>query len=142
MQALAAWRRARNTDDPLARVTFLFEAIEIYAATSNPPLLFVNDQLPEARKRASEGLSEAQKERNEIVFGRANQAPLRTRLKLAIGKDEVPVTEEDIEVLWRVREARNAVEHGGSRSLPEEDDLRCSQAIVNRMLVFRMARLR
>jgi hypothetical protein len=69
-----------------------------------------------------------------------NQAPLMARLRQALAEDGVPYTDEEFDMLQRVRKKRNDL-HGRSRQAPSESDLRYTLALVNRMLKYRAARL-
>ena len=63
------------------------------------------------------------------------------RLREALRQDNVTYTEEEISLLRKLRNLRNDFVHGRSRELPAEGELRYAKAIVNRMLVYRVARL-
>ncbi len=97
-------------------------------------------ELRTIRKNATEGLSNDQERRVEEVLRMLNQAPLMARLRDALEEDGVPYSNEEFNLLRRVRGKRNDL-HGRSREVPSESDLRYALAIVNRMLVYRIGRL-
>jgi hypothetical protein len=137
--AISAWRRAVGTSDPVEAVVALWEAIEFYASGTKVEKLFAPSELRTIRDNATEGLSDPKKYRVEHVLGMLNQAPLMVRLQEALEEDGVPYTEEELDVLRRVLSKRSDL-HGRSREAPPESDLRYAVAIVNRMLVHRVAR--
>jgi hypothetical protein len=74
-------------------------------------------------------------------LGLVNQAPLRDRLLAALAAGRVPYAETEIDALWRLRETRNAAMHGALAGEPQPNDLDIGRALVNRILVFRAAKL-
>lgn len=144
-EAIRAWRRALVTSDRVAAATAISEAIEFYAAGSKPSLSFSGEQVRALRKavrtaRTRQGqllaLTSAQRQRLNDQLGLLNQPSLKQRLRTALSLDEVPYTEDEIAVVWHVRDTRNNFLHGRSRDEPDEDELDLSRAFVNRLLVW------
>jgi hypothetical protein len=141
-EALSAWHRAAEETDPLAAVVALWEALESYASGARVPKVFPDKAVRRALKsRAIEGLEGDQRRRMEDVFGMLNQPPLLVRLKAALEADGVPYTEDELEMLQRLRSVRNDLVHGRSKEAPREQDLKYGKAVVNRMLVYRVSNL-
>ena len=140
-EALLAWRRAMEEEDRLTTVMSLWEAIEFYASGIVVPPLFEKRELRALARRATEGIEDVKRQRIMELVGRINEPPLLTKLRTALSEDQVPYTEEEFELLSKVRRIRNDFVHGRSRSLPSDTDLRLVVAFVNRMLVHRMDRL-
>jgi hypothetical protein len=140
-EAFSAWRRAVEDSDPLAAVVALWECVEFYVSGVSVDELFTRPERRAVLKKATEGLQGQQLQRVREVVGRLNEAPLLVRLRAALEQDGVPCTEEELALLREIRQLRNDFVHGRSRELPSEVDLRYAKAIVNRMLVYRVARL-
>jgi hypothetical protein len=70
-----------------------------------------------------------------------NEPPLMVRLRAALEEDGLPYKDEELSVLQKVRRARNDLVHGRSREAPSEADLKYAVAVINRMLLYRIARL-
>lgn len=140
-EAISAWRRAAEERDPLAAVVALWESVEFYASGAKARKIFEKPVLKAVRERATEGLEGEQLERVRDVLARLNDPPLMVRLKAALEEDGVPYSEEELPVLQKVRRARNDLVHGRSREAPLEADLKYAVAVVNRMLLYRIARL-
>ncbi len=138
--AISAWQRAVKADDPVEALVALWEAIEFYVSGTTSEKLFTKSKLKTIRKNATEGLSNDQERRVEEVLRMLNEAPLMVKLREALEEDGVPYSNEEFDLLRRVRDKRNDL-HGRSREAPSESDLRYAIAIVNRMLVYRIGRL-
>jgi hypothetical protein len=138
--AISAWQRAVKAEDPVEALVALWEAIEFYVSGTKSEKLFTKSELKTIRKSATEGLSNDQERRVEEVLHMLNQAPLMVRLREALEEDGVPCSNEEFDLLRRVRDKRNDL-HGRSREAPSEIDLRYAVAIVNRMLLYRIGRL-
>jgi hypothetical protein len=137
-EALRAWRRAVRAADPIAAVGALWEAIEFYAAGTPMPGLFPKPAKQRLRQTIEAlELTEPQRARIPAMLEAANQAPLLLRLREALRRNRVPFSDEEIEVLRRLRDHRNAFVHGKTREDPDSNDLDLAKAIVNRMLAFR-----
>ncbi len=136
--AIAAWRRAVRTKDGVAAAGALFESVEFYVGDLELPRL-----IPKAKLRAicrvvtRADLDEAQRQRVIDVLGWVNRPPLRARFLAALNFDGVSYTDEEVDVLWRLRRVRNNAVHGAEAAEPAGDDLELARGLVNRMLVFR-----
>jgi hypothetical protein len=135
-----------HEDDPLASVTALWEAIEFYTARSRVTRLFPTKLLASIEKRVFDSLppdvTSDQRARVTQVLGELNSPPLLTRLRAALDRDGVPMSDGDIALLQRLRRLRNDAVHGRSSVLPTREELDHAISIVSRMLLFRLARLR
>jgi len=138
-EGLRAWRRAVRATDPIDAVGALWEAIEFYAAKApKPPAIFSKQDRGRIRDALINlGLTGPQVERIPVMLEAANQPPLLLRLRQALQRDGVPFSDEEIEVLSRLREHRNDFVHGRTREDPAPNDLDLAKALVNRMLAFR-----
>ena len=139
-QALLACRRAAAEEDPLGRVTALWDAIEFYVADTELPRLFTKSELKAIRNGLPEGLSAVQLQRLEGRLAELNAPPLLVRLAAALAEDEVPISDGEMSLLQRLRGLRNATVHGRGAELPRPDELERATSIVSRMLVFRIDR--
>ncbi len=63
------------------------------------------------------------------------------KLEHAATNDDVALSTADLDVLARLRQARNDVSHGRDRSMPAHSDLRKGIGIANRLLLTRLRRL-
>lgn len=134
-EALHAWHRAATSSDPIAAVNGLWEAIEFYVAGVQLPALFDKAQLRRIRANALKGLSDEQASRVKDRLSEVNSPPLMIRLRAALEKYGVPHTDSDLEILRRVRTARNEFQHGRSRTPPAEADVRQALGFLNRVVV-------
>jgi hypothetical protein len=140
-EAISAWRRAAQQRDSLSAVVALWESVEFYASGATARKIFEKPVLKTVRKNAVAGLEGEQLKRVQDVLAMLNEPPLMVRLKAALEEDGVPYKEEELSVLQKVRRARNDLVHGRSREAPSEADLKYAVAVVNRMLLYRVARL-
>lgn len=144
-QAILACRRAVTEEDPLGRVTALWEAIEFYTAGTRTMRLFPSSLLASIKKNVSDALpgdlTSGQRARITQLLGDLNSPPLLTRLREALDQDGVPISDGDIALLQRLRRLRNDAVHGRSSDLPTNEELDHSISIVSRMLLYRLARL-
>lgn len=140
-EAISSWRRGAKERDPLTAIVALWEAVEFYASGAKARKIFEKSELKRIRKRATEGLEGEQLERVQDMLAMTNEPPLMVRLRAALQDDGVPYAEEEISLLQKVRRARNDLVHGRSREPPSEADLKYAVAIVNRILLYRVARL-
>lgn len=134
-EALAAWRRAATETDPVVAVNSLWEAVEFYVSGIKVPKLFNRSQLEKIRIAAVQGLQENQVSRVKHRLAELNTPPLMVRLRATLERDGVPFDGDDLAVLARVRRSRNEFQHGRSREIPAEDDLRRAVAFLNRAIV-------
>jgi hypothetical protein len=135
--AFLALRRAAQEGDPLTRVQALFEAIEFYASGVKVPKLFTRTELALVRESLPPSLGEKQRKRLHDMLSDVNTAPLRLRLVQALDDDDVPLSTDELDLLWRLRALRNDVVHGRRSGLPHAEDLEYATSIVARMLVYR-----
>jgi hypothetical protein len=140
-EAISSWRRAAEERDPLSAVVALWESVEFYASGASARKIFEKLALKTVRENATAGLEGEQLKRVQDVLARLNEPPLMVRLKAALEEDRVPHKEEELSVLQKVRRARNDLVHGRSREPPSVADLKYAVAVVNRMLLYRVARL-
>jgi hypothetical protein len=139
-EAIAAWRRAIDADDPIAAVGALWEALEFYAFDAEVPEPFPKETLQAAIENAVAGLDEEQAKRMRTALQDLNRPTIFEALKVANERDRVPIKAKERAVLRRTRLARNEYTHGRSRDLPNPDDVRYAVALVDRMLVYRVHR--
>jgi hypothetical protein len=52
----------------------------------------------------------------------------------------VPISDGEVELLWKLRKLRNDVVHGRRSDVPAPEDVDYAMSIVARMLVHRVAR--
>ncbi len=140
--AVLALARATQEPDELARVHALFEAIEFYAAGVKVKQLFPKASLKEIRNGLPASLTAQQRGRIGDLLGGANAAPLRIRLVQALDEDGVPITADEVDLLWRLRQLRNDVVHGRKSELPVREDVEYATSIVARMLMYRTVKPR
>ncbi len=137
-QALLALGRSSREPDLLARVQDLWEAIEFYCSGTSVDLLFASEKLKEIKKSLPE-LEPAQRKRAEELIGQLNSPPLMIRFKQAILTDGAPLSEGEINLLVRLRKARNDVVHGRESRLPAPEDVEYATSLVARLLIYRIA---
>lgn len=134
-RAIAAWRRAAQSEQPFGRVSALWQALELYAATTSIEPLFSQAELQTMRDRMSGGFSEVQQERINQAVNQLNNPPFLARLRSTIDADGVPLSPEEFGVLHRLRKTRNDIEHGKLPTAPQADDLDHAVGIVGRLLL-------
>lgn len=141
-QAVQALRRAAATDDPVQAVTAVWDAIEFYVAGTAGPRSFDEDTLKALRKTVPKDLPPPLRGRVIDAIDRLNQAPLLTRLRVAMTEDGVPSADDEWKLLQRLRRSRNAIVHGaGGEAAADARDLARAQAFVARLLIYRAHRL-
>jgi hypothetical protein len=140
-QALLACRRAATEGDPLARIAALWEAIEYYAARTKVPRLFSHAELDAIGvSLEAADLSEMQAIRAREAVASMNTPPLLTRLRAAVAADGVPISDQEIALLQRLRRLRNDAVHGRGSATPELEEIEHAVSVVSRMLAFRLKR--
>jgi hypothetical protein len=82
-----------------------------------------------------EGLSHAQRVRLRDLGSRANDAPLLARLRAALERDDVDITDDEFALLRKTRDLRNALEHGRTLTSVEDRAIARALGIVDRVLV-------
>jgi hypothetical protein len=140
--AARAWRRAAESSDSLETIVALWEAIEFYAADTKMEKAFTSSELKAVRSKALETIGDGEKrDRIEQVVGMLNQPSLMMKLRRTLENDGVPYTVHEFQFLRDIRDKRNDMVHGNSTEAPSEAGVKYAMAIVNRMLVYRVARL-
>ncbi len=142
-QSILAWHRSADDSNLLTAIVALWESIEFYASghTAATPATFTKSERRAIRLRAVEGLDQAKADRVEQVLAMLNQPSLLSNLRSALKVDHVPHTDQEIDLLERIRKVRNDLVHGRSATLPDRGDVEISLGFVNRMIVHRVARL-
>lgn len=136
-QALLALGRSSREPDLLARVQDLWEAIEFYCSGTSVNPLFTSEQLNEIRRSLPELGADQHKHATELI-GQLNSPPLMIRFKQAILTDGAPLSEGEINLLVRLRKARNDVVHGRESRLPAPEDVEYATSLVARLLIYRI----
>ncbi|MCK2213351.1 hypothetical protein MF672_006020 [Actinomadura sp. ATCC 31491] len=126
---------------PLAQVQAIFESIEFYASGATVPELFSKADRRKLRRVLPDSLSNMQRKRIEQLMGDLNSPPLRLRLARVMDDDSVPITSEELDLLWKLRQLRNDVVHGRRSDLPAAEDVEYGISLVARMLVHRVAKI-
>ena len=134
-EAIAAWQRAVNEVNRVAKLIALWECFEFYAAGTRLPRLFEEPGIGELRDRAIAGLSSAQAQRVDDLIKLLNSPSLMTKLIAAADRDGVVLSESELAMLRRLRRARNDISHGHTRTIPEHADLRKGSALAGRLLL-------
>jgi hypothetical protein len=119
-------------------VISLWDAIEFYVGGTQTRRLFSKADIDRLCSEPPTWLDPEQHDRFIQQVRPLNNAPLLTRLRTAIARDGVPVSEEEFALLARLRRVRNPAQHGKVRNIPNEEDLRRAQSVVARMLVQRL----
>jgi hypothetical protein len=139
-QALLALQRAATATDPVQRVSALWEAVEFYVGKLAPEALFTRDEIDAIVQGACSGLSDQKADRvQNVLRGSLNQFSVRARLAHVLAQDGVPVTDDDLALLGRLRVDRNKALHG-SASAPSHDDIDRAVAFVSRAITTRWQR--
>ncbi|MFI9642901.1 hypothetical protein ACIG87_23060 [Micromonospora sp. NPDC051925] len=136
-EALLAFWRSLDLADPLSSVIALWDAIEFYVGGTTLPGLFTEQDLRRLRDETPAWLSADQRKRFKDVLGGLNSPPLIPRLRAALDRDGVPITDAEFDLLRKLRRIRNPAQHGKERKAPSGEDLRQAWSIVARMLVYR-----
>jgi hypothetical protein len=132
--AVKAALRAMSSPDPLTRVTAVSECLEFYAGRTKAEYDFTR---AERRKLlvASQGFSLEKKRRVNEMVGALNTASLMRKLRVRLADDGVPITEGEMDTLWRVREQRNDLVHGRTDAV-DQADLQQAMALLARIVVY------
>ena len=139
---LALWRAARDAD-PLSQIQAIWQAIETYTAgTSARHVLFPSSDRKRFRDRLGGDWNDEQLAKLDWVLGMLNDPPVNVRLEWRLRRDGVRITDDELELLQRLRKSRNAIVHGREvSSPPSREDVNRGIGLVSRMLVHRIARL-
>jgi hypothetical protein len=141
-QALFALQRAATETDPVQRVGALWESIEFYVGNRSPNRAFTHAEVTAIVERAIDGLEDDQAARvGEVLRQFLNQPSITARLKHVLAEEGVPVTADDLALLARLRNERNAALHGATAD-PEHDDVDCAVAFMSRATTTRWHRAR
>lgn len=141
-QALLALRLATSQRDPYAQAIAIWQAIESFAAKTKCRKLFASHELNELREAIPVGLDARQREVLERAIGKLNDPPVRERMVQRVKRDGIPLSDHELEILDRLRVARNKAVHGRElRHPPTREEVNYGIGIVARMLVYRVAEL-
>jgi hypothetical protein len=69
------------------------------------------------------------------MVGALNTASLMRKLRVQLADDGVPITEGEMDTLWRVREQRNDLVHGRTDAV-DQADLQQAMALLARIVVY------
>jgi len=138
-EAVRAWHRAATVREPATALGALWEAIEFYAAGTTLSATFAKSDLKNLRQAAAPVLTLEQQRRFEQLLALANDQSLMPKLEERLRSDGVPHSTQDVELLRATRAIRNDFVHGRSRASVSQQQLESALAIVNRMLVYRLA---
>lgn len=140
-RALRALMRAVNEPGLQQQVQALSEALETYVAGVGVPELFSKAQRKELRQLAPGWLNHAQKDKFEKAINGINAPPFGVRLAERLGRDGVPLTDEERELLFgTLRSARNDVAHGRAlKRPPTRDEVLRGISVISRALLFGIA---
>jgi hypothetical protein len=138
-QALIACQRAAAEGDTIAASTALSDTLEFYTAGVAAPPLFEQAEL-EGIKRSLPHLAPHKKKVVTDAIGRLNSSPLKRRLIEASARDRAPLSREEVNLLWKIRGARNAAVHGKGGEPPAPQDITYATSIIARLLAFRIER--
>jgi hypothetical protein len=136
-RALREWRDAADSDNSFDRVTHLWRSIEIYAKGATATPLFTDEEIRDVQEAVAgiEGLSYAQQVRLRDLGSRANDAPLLARLRAALERDDIDITDDEFALLRTTRDLRNALEHRRTLTSVEDRAVARALGIVDRVLV-------
>lgn len=137
-EAIAAWVRAVNEVNRVAKLLALWECLEFYAAGAQVTKVFTRKEVEELGARATTGLKPVQVQRLNEVFKLLNSPPLMTRVMSAAEEDGAAISQAELTVLRRLRKVRNDIIHGRAISTPAHSDLRKGIGVANRLLLLRL----
>lgn len=138
--ALLALRRATTLDDTLQRIGALWEAIEFYVAGVRTLRRFSDREARRVRKRVPKDIDPELRERVMNLLAKINDPPLMAKLRHAARLDGVPLTEGEMDLLWRIRDVRNKTVHGRHAVVPSASDVDYGVSVVARLLLHGIAR--
>jgi hypothetical protein len=136
---LAALRRAADeTQSPVQRGQALWDAIEFLTAGVRVPNAFGKPDRRAIRDALEEvSLTNPQRTRLDETLQRLNEPSLAMKMGARAAADGVPLSKSEIELLKRLRNARNDAVHGREPSSVSEDDLRWAVSVVARLIMYR-----
>jgi hypothetical protein len=139
-QALLALQRAASASDPIQRVGALWEAIEFYVGKRKQSRQFTRRDIAAIVDRATSELEDVQAARvGEVLRQFLNHRSITARLKHVLTKEGVPVTDDDLALLGRLRDERNLALHG-SAAAPEHEEVDRAVGFMSRALTTRLHR--
>jgi hypothetical protein len=138
-EAIRAYSRALNLSDPLSAVVALWDSIEFYVGKTRSLPLFGKSEIKRLRRETPTWLVGHRRERYYQSLSHLNNAPLQARMRVAADLDGVPMSEDEFELLSRLRKSRNKAQHGREIAMPSRDELERACSIVAKMLVYRVA---
>lgn len=135
--ALLAIQRASTEGDPVQRVAAFWDAVEFYVGKRGSRKFFDDDEISTIVDRATAGLPDEKANRvRRLLEDLVNNQSLMTRLRQVLAEDRVPLTNDDLALLRKLRRQRNRVAHGG-RAMPAHADLDRAVAMMSRAMVIR-----
>jgi hypothetical protein len=139
-QALFALLRAVTVSDPVQRVGALWEAIEFYVGKRKQSRQFTRRDIASIVDRATSGLESPKAARvDEVLRQFLNHRSITARLRYVLTEERVPVTEDDLALLGRLRDERNLALHG-SAAAPEHEEIDRAVAFMSRAITTRWHR--
>ncbi len=138
--AAQAISRAITATDPVTKVTAVSEALEFDAGRTKVDIGFTRAER-RAIISAASSFDEPKRKRVRDLVGMVNLPPFMARVRRQFEIDGVPILEEEMDRLGRIRDLRNDLVHGerGSADSPEID---AAVALVCRALLYSAKRLR
>ncbi len=139
---LAALRRAADeTQSPVQRGQALWDAVEFLTAGVRVPKTFGKADR-RAISAALQGvhLTEKQRSRLNDTLQRLNEPSLAMKMQARAAADGVPLAPSEIDLLQRLRAARNDSAHGRAPSAGSAHDLRWAVSVVARLILYRWYR--
>ena len=139
---LAALRRAADeTQSPVQRGQALWDAIEFLTAGVRVPTAFGKaDRRAIRAALRTVSLTDKQRSRLDDTLQRLNEPSLAMKMRARAAADGAPLAPSEIELLQRLRAARNDAAHGRKPSAVSEHDLRWAVSIVARLIMYRWYR--
>jgi hypothetical protein len=131
--AATAAARAASATDRVTRITAVSDCIEFYVGRTKAPKTFTKHDRRRLLAAAAE-FSEDKRKRIEDLVGDLNNAPLLARFRYRLALDGVPISEEEVELLARLRRQRNDLVHG-KRDQGDDQELDRAVALLARILL-------
>lgn len=137
---MAALRSAIEAEDPLARVQALFQAVEFYVAGIEVPPIFGRAEARRIRRSIPKDVDPQLRDRALDLLGKLNDPSLMLKLQTAVRRDGVPLADHEMDLLSRVRTARNDTVHGRAADAPTREDIDHAVSLVARLLLHGLKR--